>query len=232
MPSRRRDGRGTRMSIATKISSISRPRAAALAAAVAGAACAASGSATGGADARRNADAPADTVDAPAGAIDAPIAAADAPPGTPDGAAAVDPAMPGPYDVHVDDGGSVATPKGNETITVYAPSSDGGATIAPGAFPLVVVSPGFSIGRAAYANTCRHLATWGYVVLIHDYASGNHQDHAAGVVAIVTWVLGASSGLATHVDPAAIATAGHSMGGKVSILAAILDPRIKAVVGW
>ena len=33
------------------------------------------------------------------------------------------------------------------TVTVYAPSHDGGGTIASGAFPLVIVSPGFQMPR-------------------------------------------------------------------------------------
>jgi pimeloyl-ACP methyl ester carboxylesterase len=52
------------------------------------------------------------------------------------------------------------------------------------------------------------------------------------VSAILDWATGSASGVAAHVDKTKLATAGHSMGGKVSILTAILDPRVKAVVGW
>ena len=41
-----------------------------------------------------------------------------------------------------------------------------------------------------------------------------------------------ASGLAARLDAGKIGVAGHSLGGKVSINAAILDSRIKAVVGW
>ncbi len=64
-------------------------------------------------------------------------------------------------------------------------------------------------------------------MLAHDYTSGNHQDKAAEVGELIDWALDN-----TDADPQRIATAGHSLGGKVSILAAIEDSRIRAVVGW
>jgi dienelactone hydrolase len=182
---------------------------------------------TGSGPARSDAAAPGDgraAADATPAADAGPTG--DAPP------AAADPGLPGAYDVVVDDGRTVPTPSGDETATVYEPSIDGGATAAAGPFPLVVVSTGYMIGRGNYDGTCRHLASWGYVVVSHDYAGGNHQDHAAGVSAILDWALGGASGLAGRIDATRIATAGHSMGGKVSILAAILDSRVDAVVGW
>jgi dienelactone hydrolase len=162
---------------------------------------------------------------------------ADAPPGVapdapggaaPDGGdAATDPAQPGAWEVHVATA-TAATGLGDAAVTVYSPSSDGGAPAA-GPFPLVVVSTGFQIGRANYDDTCRHLASWGYVVLSHDYTSGNHQAKAAEIGDLIDWAL---AELGARVDATRIAVAGHSLGGKVSINAAILDARIGAVVGW
>ncbi|MCE9578266.1 MAG: hypothetical protein K8W52_34385 [Deltaproteobacteria bacterium] len=179
------------------------------------------------------------TVDADPAAPDADPTAPDAKP-TPDAApgspdamvSSADPGTMGSYAVNVTDNVKIPTAKGDETSTIYQPSTDGGATAAAGPFPLLVVSTGFQIGRANYALTCKHIASWGYVVLIHDYASGNHQDHAAGVSSILDWALGASSGISGHIQADKIATAGHSMGGKVSILSGVLDTRIKAVIGW
>jgi dienelactone hydrolase len=114
----------------------------------------------------------------------------------------------------------------------YSPSSNG-TTPAPGPFPLVVVSSGYQLARTQYAMFCQHLATWGLVCITHDYAaSGNHQAKAREVSAIIDWALSPSSGLASRVQATAIGVAGHSLGGKVSINAAILDARIGAVVGW
>jgi dienelactone hydrolase/ribosomal protein S27E len=177
--------------------------------------------------------APGAPIDSAPNPVDAAPGTADAAPGAPDGnTSSADPATPGTYAVKVKDNVKIPTAKGDETGTLYQPSTDGGATAAPGPFPLVVVSTGYMIGRANYAETCKHLATWGYLVISHDYASGNHQDHAAGVSSIIDWALSAASGVAAHIDATKIATAGHSMGGKVSILSGILDARIKAVIGW
>ena len=147
------------------------------------------------------------------------------------------PAAPGTFAVvHVDnvtvDGGGGR----KVTITVCEPSLDGGTTVAPGPFPLVVLSPGFSLDKSNYDSYCRHLATWGFLALIQNYSEGafdlKHADLAADAVALIDWVQSDASGLKDRLDATRIATAGHSLGGKVSLLAATLDPRIKAVVGW
>jgi len=146
----------------------------------------------------------------------------DADPGAPDAepGGATDPAEPGPFAVETTTD-SVSTSLGTAAVTVYTPTG-------AGPFPLVVVSPGYQIGRGNYDATCRHVASWGYVVLSHDYTSGNHQEKAGEVGELIDWALASLDAA----DPAAIATAGHSLGGKVSILAAILDGRVGAVVGW
>lgn len=110
--------------------------------------------------------------------------------------------------------------------TVFTPST-------PGPHALVVISPGFQMQRAQYTSYARHLATWGFVVVLTDYAdtgfSADHAKLAADVPAVIAWAL-AQAPLA--VDATKLAVAGHSLGGKVSVFAASLDPRIKAVVAW
>ena len=110
--------------------------------------------------------------------------------------------------------------------TVFVPSS-------AGPHALVIVSPGFQMQRTQYASYGKHLATWGFVAIVTDYAeSGFSIDHAriaADVPKVIDWAL-AQQALA--VDGQRIATAGHSLGGKISVFAATLDPRIKAVVAW
>ncbi|MCB9563554.1 MAG: hypothetical protein H6709_23070 [Kofleriaceae bacterium] len=154
----------------------------------------------------------------------------DAAPG-PDAAPARDTGEPGEWDVNVATA-SATTSLGTAGLTIYTPSSDGGTSPAAGPWPLVVVSTGFQIGRTNYDATCRHLASWGYLTISHDYTSGNHQEKAAEVSELIDWALGGSSGLAARIDAGKIAVAGHSMGGKVSILTAIEDDRVGAVVGW
>jgi predicted dienelactone hydrolase len=110
--------------------------------------------------------------------------------------------------------------------TVYTPSTSG-----PHA--LVVVSPGFQMARTQYASYASHLATWGFVVVVTDYADTSffpdHQKLADDVTAVIDWAL-AQSALAA--DAQKVAVAGHSLGGKTSVFAASQDARIKAVVGW
>ncbi|MFN0251290.1 MAG: alpha/beta hydrolase family protein [Kofleriaceae bacterium] len=110
--------------------------------------------------------------------------------------------------------------------TVFTPST-------PGPRPLVVISSGFLMARTQYTSYARHLATWGFVVILTDYAESgfgtDHQRVANDIPAVITWAL-AQANLA--IDPAKIAAAGHSLGGKVSILAASQDVRIRAVVAW
>lgn len=110
--------------------------------------------------------------------------------------------------------------------TVFAPTTGSGHALA-------IVSPGFQMSREQYRSYARHLATWGFVAVLTDYAeTGFFLDHealAADVPAVIDWAL-AQPALA--VDGTKIATLGHSLGGKISVLAASGDPRIRAVVGW
>jgi dienelactone hydrolase len=116
----------------------------------------------------------------------------------------------------------------NRTVpaTIYLPT--GGAP-----HPLVVISPGFQMARTQYASYAQHLATWGFVAVLTDYADtgffADHQKLADDVTAVIDWAL---TQPALAIDPANIATAGHSLGGKISIFAATQDARIRAVVGW
>lgn len=149
-----------------------------------------------------------------------------------DASAAADPGMPGTWQVATQDNVSISLGTGTVRGTVFSPSMNG-TMPAPGPFPLVIVSSGYQLARGQYAIYCQHLASWGYVCLTHDYAaSGNHQAKAREVGKIIDWALSPASGLAARIQADAIAAAGHSLGGKVTINAAILDSRIKAVVGW
>jgi dienelactone hydrolase len=149
--------------------------------------------------------------------------------GMPDGAVAgVDPANDGPSGVTMMDVNIPGAAQGRMlAATVFTPTSSSGQRA------LVVISPGFQMPRSQYTSYARHLATWGFVAILTDYAeSGFFIDHAriaADVPAVIDWSLAQTS---LAIDPDRIATAGHSLGGKISVFAATLDSRIKAVVGW
>ena len=152
-----------------------------------------------------------------------------------DGSPTIDGATPTGLDP-ADDGsatvtsGDVSIPGTGTAVvpaTVFQPAA--GATPRP----LVVISPGFQMPRAQYATYAHQLATWGFVVVLTDYADqgffADHQAMADNVRKVIDWAIGQQ---ALAVDAAKIATAGHSLGGDISVLAAADDPRIKAVVGW
>jgi pimeloyl-ACP methyl ester carboxylesterase len=85
--------------------------------------------------------------------------------------------------------------------------------------------------RGQYASYARHLATWGFVSVLTDYADtgffADHQKLADDVTAAIDWAL-----VELDVDATKIAAVGHSLGGKISVFAATQDARIAAVVGW
>ncbi len=111
--------------------------------------------------------------------------------------------------------------------TVFVPTG------APSPHALVVISPGFQMKRSEYTSYAHHLATWGFVAILTDYGDKSlfpdHTKLAQDVPAVLDWAL-AQQDLA--IDPQRLATAGHSLGGKISVYAATLDARIRAIVGW
>ena len=139
----------------------------------------------------------------------------------------VDPASDGTFAVEASTA-SIPGATAGRTLpaTIYAPT---GST----SRPLVIISPGFQMARTQYASYAHHLATWGFVVVLVDYADSgffaDHQKLADDVSAVIDYALAQA---ALSIDADHVATAGHSLGGKISIFAATQDPRIEAVVGW
>lgn len=111
--------------------------------------------------------------------------------------------------------------------TIFVPTG------APSPRPLVIVSPGFQLARTQYTSYARHLATWGMSVVLADYADTaffpNHANLATDVKAVIDAAL-ADQTLAA--DPTKLALAGHSLGGKISVLVATSDARVAAIVAW
>jgi predicted dienelactone hydrolase len=148
----------------------------------------------------------------------------------------VDPGLDGPYGVVRHDA-QVPAPSGTDpaNVTLFAPSTDG-TNVAAGSFPLIVVSPGFQMDRGQYASYAHHLATHGFVAVTQSWNGGlfdvDHAAFAAQSSRVIDWALSPASGVAAHVDAAKIGAAGHSLGGKISLLTAAQDHRVRAVVGW
>jgi dienelactone hydrolase len=200
------------------------------AAAAAGAAACGDDSSSLGADAGPGA------VDAPPGSTDAPPGTPDAAPGTPDAGtvSAADPAADGPFGVKQTDA-TAGNGQGAPAVTVFAPSSDGGSTVASGTFPVIVVSPGFQMPRSEYAAYAHRLATHGFIAITQDFGGGFAPDHnqlAMQTKSVIDWALAGGGGLVAGHTSGKVGVCGHSMGGKISFLTATMDARIGAVVGW
>lgn len=170
-------------------------------------------------------------IDARPSSSDAPTGSSpDAPPGTlPDAAPPTgpDPATDGPATVTTTTVSIPGTtPSRQQPATIFAPG-------APGPHPLVIVLPGFKLDRTQYTSYAHHLATWGFVAIAIDYAdtsfSPDHAAIAADAAKVIDYAL-AQPALA--IAPTQIGIAGHSLGGKIAVLVAATDARIKAVVGW
>lgn len=104
---------------------------------------------------------------------------------------------------------------------------------APAPHPAVLIAPGFQMDRTQYESYARHLASWGVVAVLVDYADrsifASHAELAADLHAALDWM---HANTALAIDPARTATAGHSLGGKLAVFAASLDARVKAVIAW
>jgi len=169
--------------------------------------------------------------DARAGTTDA-SAHTDAAPGADAGTSPLaDPAMPGsvPWSqssetIHV----------GDQTIplTLYVPDP-------AGAYPIIVFTHGFMLEPSLYASYGEQLASWGYVVVMPQLpgsalAPKTHRELADLLAGVLDWIDDAATAggaLADHADTTHLGLAGHSMGGKVSLLVATEDARVKAVFG-
>ena len=148
--------------------------------------------------------------------------------------------LPGCYDVHTAAATAVPNPEASgEPIAAQAfvPSSDGGATIADGPFGLVVFMPGFGATYSGYRNYMEHLVSHGSIVVGMNFrlpggVDGRHDYLARQTTYVLDHFLAPGGPLDGHVDPARVATAGHSLGGKIAFYAAAVDDRIDVVMAF
>jgi dienelactone hydrolase len=98
---------------------------------------------------------------------------------------------------------------------------------------IVLVSPGFQLGRELYESYCAHLASWGFIAVLQTYSESgffmSHGNLAADTTGLIDWleVEGAGNFPTWNGEMGLV---GHSLGGKLSLLAASQDSRIGAVV--
>lgn len=98
---------------------------------------------------------------------------------------------------------------------------------------IVLVSPGFQLGRDLYESYCAHLASWGFIAVLQTYSESgffmSHGNLAADTTGLIDWLEVEGAGNFPTWN-GQIGLVGHSLGGKLSLLAASQDSRIGAVV--
>jgi dienelactone hydrolase len=98
---------------------------------------------------------------------------------------------------------------------------------------VIVVAHGFQLPASQYYAYLTRLASFGYVALTADYPAGffnpNNVENAKDLLAALDWSASAPQ-LAGKADATHAGLTGHSLGGKLSLLAATMDARVKASI--
>ena len=159
----------------------------------------------------------------------------DATSGAGGGAAATpaDPTQPGPFAFdELEDKPTLAGEA--ELVHCVFPTSGPAA----GPFPLVLLEHGFGEANVVMAPYAERLASHGFVACEVDFPNGlagvDNPKQAAILKAGIDWAVAqgkaAGSKLEGRVDGARVGATGHSLGGKLSLLLAMNDPRVVAAV--
>jgi dienelactone hydrolase len=123
----------------------------------------------------------------------------------------------------------------DETVTVAATTDSVDVHVAlpttAGAYPLVLVGHGLSLPTSEYSGYVQRLASFGYVAMTVDFPASvfsvNNTSEAQDFIGVIDWARSTSS-LAGKVDATRIGVSGHSLGGKIALLTATMDTRVKA----
>lgn len=107
----------------------------------------------------------------------------------------------------------------------------------PDRAPLILFHHGFLLTADHYRSYGEHLASHGFVVAMPTFPTNFlTMDHAKLAVDVrfvldtcLAMNLDPQSELHGRIDPARIGSSGHSLGGKLSLLEAATDPRIRAI---
>lgn len=100
--------------------------------------------------------------------------------------------------------------------------------------PVVLFAHGFQIEPSQYDSRLKHLASYGYVAITADFEAsfGGNPDNdtqAEQILSALDWAKGDAT-VGPHADVDHVGTSGHSLGGKLALLAATKDPRVKASI--
>lgn len=104
-----------------------------------------------------------------------------------------------------------------------------------GTFPFVLFSPGFLLSGSAYRSTGELLASHGIAVALLTYDvnlfTADHRVLAQDLRFVLDQLTGAAEAHGVALDRERVGLVGHSLGGKLSFLAAAEEPSVRAVAG-
>lgn len=104
-----------------------------------------------------------------------------------------------------------------------------------GAFPFVLFSPGFLLSGSAYRSTGELLASYGIAVALLTYNVSlftvDHRVLAQDLRFVLDQLPGAAEAHGVALNRERVGLVGHSLGGKLSFLAAAEEPSVRAVAG-
>jgi len=131
--------------------------------------------------------------------------------------------LPGPFAVSSISGSSTQ----NSRLTPWVAHYPLGASSAA----VVLFAPGFHLNSSLYQGWAAHLASWGYIAVRADPPSSFSPDEpsmALDLRNVISDVVKPAA-LPVTVDASRIALSGHGEGGKIAIMAAAGDARVRAV---
>lgn len=145
-----------------------------------------------------------------------------------------DPSKPGTSNIVVFDLPVQVSMRSQVSTTVIGPSEDSLEISRRGPFPVVVISPGFTLDRKLFQSYGERLASYGIIAVLQKSNSEfNHTQYRDETVALLDWLVSptgrGAERLMGRVDKSRIGLAGHSLGGKISLLVAERDTRVKAL---
>lgn len=141
-----------------------------------------------------------------------------------------DPSLDGPFRVS-ELRARLVDPSSGREVSVLLIAPQPAAEAAPA--PLVLFSPGFLLRGDQYRSYGQRLASHGIIAAMLTYQvslfSADHRLLLGDLLFVLDRLLAPEGPLAGRADPSRVGTAGHSLGGKLSLLAATADGRIRAV---
>jgi dienelactone hydrolase len=145
------------------------------------------------------------------------------------GGGVADPNLDGPYTYAEVDDTIASVPGGDTNLPVHCAHPTAGPTTGP--YPVVVIGHGMQLPASQYYSYAKRLASFGYVALTVDFtASLFGVDNVKGAKDLLAGLDWAQTKVGLNADPSNAGMTGHSLGGKTALLAATLDPRVKAAI--